>query len=252
MWPAYFSFYVNGALVVSERDEKFDPLQWFGLGIISNSDEVNKFRFKNCRIKPINYSAPPPPETKDPDTLIAYFTQVIESDSEDGHAYHQRGEALFQKKKYAEAKSDLQAAVKYGVGANVSIAIDRLGDIYDREGDHKRAAAQFREALRTCRPEQRHIFLTNLGFFLATCPDDDVRDGPEALKLALEANNFWKGEGPYISASLAAAYAETGNFAEAVAWGEKAAKTSSADDKKQSEARLELYRQKKPYRHQHE
>ena len=246
VWPGYYAMHVNGAPVLLKADENFDPQQSFALGLIPDDNLINKFRFRNCRIKPINY--PPPPTTTDSEELIAYYTKVIDLDPEEGAAYMKRGQAQLKKKTFAAAESDLQAAVKHGVGANQSIAIDALGNAYNMQGKHKQALVQFREGLRTCRPEQRYIFLTNLGWYLATCPDDELRNGAEALKLAQEANKTWKGQGPYIASSLAAAYAETGNFVEAVAWAEKCVKASAPEDKEEEQASLELYRQGKPFR----
>ncbi len=50
-------------------------------------------------------------------------------------------------------------------------------------------------------------------------------------------------------ATLAAAYAEVGDFDKAVEWKEKAIQLyANADDRKKGEERLKLYKEKKPYR----
>jgi hypothetical protein len=50
-------------------------------------------------------------------------------------------------------------------------------------------------------------------------------------------------------ATLAAAYAEVGEFDKAVEWEEKAIQLyANADDRKKGEERLKLYKDKKPYR----
>ena len=54
---------------------------------------------------------------------------------------------------------------------------------------------------------------------------------------------------PTILGTLAAAYAEAGDFDKAVEWQEKANKLyTDADDRKKGEDRLNLYKEKKPYR----
>ena len=50
-------------------------------------------------------------------------------------------------------------------------------------------------------------------------------------------------------ATLAAAYAEVGEFDKAVEWEEKAIQLyANADDRKKGEVRLKLYKDRKPYR----
>lgn len=57
--------------------------------------------------------------------------------------------------------------------------------------------------------------LNNLAWMLATCPTDSLRDGPKAMIFAERANQLAGGENPRVLRTLAAAYAETGRFADA-------------------------------------
>jgi hypothetical protein len=62
--------------------------------------------------------------------------------------------------------------------------------------------------------------LTSLARLLATCPDDSVRDGAEAVRLAEQAVDIAqrrRGVPPQLAATLAAAYAETGRWEQAAA-----------------------------------
>ena len=47
---------------------------------------------------------------------------------------------------------------------------------------------------------------------LATCPQASLRNGIEAVKLAERANQLAGGKNPAVLCTLAAAYAEAGNF----------------------------------------
>ncbi len=83
----------------------------------------------------------------------------------------------------------------------------------------------------------------------ATCPDARYRDGKKAIESATMACKLsqWK-ETPFID-DLAAAYAEAGNFAEAVHWQTKVnSMFADSKDRKSGEGRLRLYRGRKPYR----
>lgn len=91
-----------------------------------------------------------------------------------------------------------------------------------------------------------------LAWILATCPEDSIRDGKEAVRLAEQAQSALpEGETGALDA-LAAAYAETGNHAEAAKWAEKLAsamtKPEQREQRQEVENRVRLYRQKKPYR----
>ena len=64
---------------------------------------------------------------------------------------------------------------------------------------------------------------------LATSPDEKLRDGPRALKFATKAAEATKYETPHILSTLAAAYAETGDFENAAKWSQKAVELSQKD-----------------------
>lgn len=70
--------------------------------------------------------------------------------------------------------------------------------------------------------------LSNLAGILATSPDDDVRNGPRALELAQLANQLTDGKNAGTLYTLAAAYAETGNFADAIGTADAALKLAEA------------------------
>ena len=88
--------------------------------------------------------------------------------------------------------------------------------------------------------------------FLATCPEQSLRNGAEAVADAQKANELQPihYRVPEWVDTLAAAYAEKGDFGQAVQWEQKAISlvpASSAIARKYA-ARLKLYQQGKPYR----
>jgi serine/threonine-protein kinase len=90
----------------------------------------------------------------------------------------------------------------------------------------------------------------SLARLLATCPDDEVRDGKRAIKYATTACEQTAWEDPFCQDTLAAAYAEAGQFEEAVRYQTRALETPALRDYvlPAAKERLELYRQKKPFR----
>ena len=58
--------------------------------------------------------------------------------------------------------------------------------------------------------------LTNLAWLLATSQDGSLRNGPKAVELARQADRLTGGVNTRVLRTLAAAYAETGEFANAI------------------------------------
>jgi tetratricopeptide (TPR) repeat protein len=92
--------------------------------------------------------------------------------------------------------------------------------------------------------------LNALAWFQATCPERAVRDGKAAVKDGLKACRItsWR-DADYVD-TLAAAYAETGDFQLAAKYQAQALRGRhiAPEDRPEMEARLTLYQQRKPYR----
>jgi Flp pilus assembly protein TadD len=98
--------------------------------------------------------------------------------------------------------------------------------------------------------------LDELAWLLATYPDSNARDGAEAVRLAQRACALTDRRVPALLATLAAAYAETGDFSRGVAAGEEAQTEARSlgdtDGIKLSESILTALRADLPYRHKPE
>jgi len=92
----------------------------------------------------------------------------------------------------------------------------------------------------------------DLAWMLATAPEDDLRNGQESLVLALQANKSAGGKNPYILDTLAAAYAEMGDFENALENGRAALKIAEASGNKELafglKKEIALYYEGKPFR----
>ncbi len=115
-------------------------------------------------------------------------------------------------------------------------------------GKHKEAIVDF-EIVVKLQPEDNSI-LNNFAWVLATSPDDDIRDGQRAIELATKACEVTEYKEAHILSTLAAAYAETGDFEAAVKWSRKAVELGVQNDEVDEQLKKELdsYEQKKPWR----
>ncbi|HEY1789742.1 MAG TPA: tetratricopeptide repeat protein [Verrucomicrobiae bacterium] len=94
--------------------------------------------------------------------------------------------------------------------------------------------------------------LNNLAWVLATCPDSSVRNGPEALHYARQACRLTGFKQYGMLNTLSAAYAETGQFSDAITTAETGLKMETAVGDTKSAATtsqmLAQYRERKPWR----
>src|ERR1700736_689227 len=95
-----------------------------------------------------------------------------------------------------------------------------LANALRRKGRYGDAVAHYESALKN---DPRSILtMNNLGWILATCADPSVRNGARAVEVAARADLLSGGEDPLILHTLAAAYAENGQFSQAVETAERA------------------------------
>jgi tetratricopeptide (TPR) repeat protein len=116
------------------------------------------------------------------------------------------------------------------------------------KGNYQAAALDFQTATRLS--PRDYDALVNLARFQATCPEASFRNGKEALEKSLRACELSNWESSDIVDTLAAAYAEVGDFDRAVKYQTQAISMSDTygPERRKMEERLDLYREHKPYR----
>jgi tetratricopeptide (TPR) repeat protein len=125
----------------------------------------------------------------------------------------------------------------------------RLGVALAAAGRTREALLQYREALRL-KPDQP-VVLNNLAWLLATHPQSEFRSGREAVELAERACTATSRKQPIFIGTLAAAYAEAGQFDKAVEAAQQARALAEAQGQKEIATRnqqlLELYQRGKAF-----
>jgi len=125
-------------------------------------------------------------------------------------------------------------------------ALEGRADSYLNLGKHAEAIADY-EKLNKAQPKDSGI-LNNFAWVLATSPDDNLRDGKRAIQMATEACELTEYKLAHILSTLAAAYAETGDFDSAVKWSTKAVEIGEKDHDEDLKKELESYKARKPTR----
>jgi len=159
----------------------------------------------------------------------------------------------FEKAQSAAGRGDYAAAASlYRRAADQGnlFALENLAWFYARgkgvEKDYRQAAAFYERAALQNTPRA----LNALAWFLATCPDDSIRNGAEAVRHATKACEltYWQ-EWPYID-TLAAAWAENGDFKRAVEYEQQALQLKGLDEptRKKTADRIALYLKRQPIR----
>lgn len=119
-----------------------------------------------------------------------------------------------------------------------------------QRGDIRAAIHHYRAALEID-PDQPGA-LNNLAWILATHPDDALRNGKDAVAYAQRACELTNQGEPFFLGTLAAAYAETGDFPKAIATAQKAMDIANQagrpDLAQRNEELVKFYRSGQPYR----
>jgi tetratricopeptide (TPR) repeat protein len=123
------------------------------------------------------------------------------------------GSILCAQQRFDEGVPHLERAI--ALAPELSTAHRNLGEAYGALGRRAQAARHFALAVEG---EPDNVFLLNrLGWLLATSPEDGVRDAAGAVEAGERAVRLTSRQDPVSLDTLAAAYAEAGRFADAVA-----------------------------------
>ncbi len=120
------------------------------------------------------------------------------------------------------------------------------GDLYFSLGQLASATGDYEHVLHS--KPANVAAQNNLAWLLSTAPDAQFRDGQRAVELAAAACQATEYRRADVLSTLAAAYAEAGDFAAAVQWSQKAIELAAPEQKSQLSEQLAAYRRHQPWR----
>jgi tetratricopeptide (TPR) repeat protein len=169
------------------------------------------------------------------DDAISNLQAAIDVRPENGPAHDNLAKALLQKGQVAEAMVHYRKFLEIEPD-NVE-ARNTLGTALIQQGKLREAIGQWQEAL-AIQPENGNA-ASNLAWVFSACPEDSIRDGKHAVELAEKAFRISGGKIPMIYKVLAAAYAESGRFADAVETAQRGGELAASQDNPALAAELE-------------
>jgi len=178
------------------------------------------------------------------DKAIADYSESIRLNPSDPITFSNRAKSWNLKGEYMKAVSDASEAIR--------IAPKDAG-AYSARAAAWAAQKQFDMAVADCE-EARKINSKGLAgyngvaWLLATFPDVNARDGKKAIEFAIKACELTDWNDAGILDTLATAYAESGDFQEAVKWATKAVEMVSEKERHEVQSRLDLFKARKPFR----
>lgn len=218
--------------------------------------------------------------TKQNRLALVDFEKAIELSPASPIAYYNRGRLHFGERNYREAIADFNASLARGprrpptlisrgaayrflgedgnafadfaeaiqLAPNDASGYMARGKAYGDIGEFAKEHAEYRKAIEV-EPENSRGH-NGLAWLLSTCPQVEFRDGRKAIEYATNACKLSGWTNFAHLDTLAAAYAEAGEFDQAVQWQTQCLEEKSISEEMLAEAkaRLALYQAKTPYR----
>lgn len=182
------------------------------------------------------------------DDAIAEYRRALEIDPNYVEARSNLGAALAGRGRLDEAIAEFQKILE--LEPDNAVAHNNLGIALHQQGKTAAAVVHWREAVRLDPTNVHNV--NRLAQALATCPDASVRDGKAAIELALWATQLSKSREAIPFDTLAAAYAEAGNFSEAVLSAKNALRLASREKNpalaESIKKKIALYEARTPFR----
>jgi cytochrome c-type biogenesis protein CcmH/NrfG len=151
------------------------------------------------------------------DEAISLLQTAVALRPDNGPAHENLAKALLQKGQVADALVHYRKLIELQPD-NVEMH-NIVGTVMVQQGRIREGVEEWEKVL-AIEPDNGNA-LSNLAWVFATSPDDSLRDGAKGVQLAKQALRISGDRIPIVFRTLAAAYAENGQFAEAIQTAER-------------------------------
>lgn len=179
----------------------------------------------------------------DNDQAFRNIESYLENHPHDRNRAHQYGHALIGLAEWERAESFFLSQLEdYPGDLQVWFGLGRCYEVGCR---WQESAEAYSKALEI---NYAHVGAkNNLAWILATCPDEQIRNGSKAVALAKHAVGDKIPLNPAFMDTLAAAYAELGDFDKAIKVQQYVVRKIAGKRQAEAKQRLQLYQQHRPF-----
>lgn len=164
-------------------------------------------------------------QKRDPDAAIKEYSATLELHGDHAESHYSIANALRQKGDLEQAIVHYRKALE--LRPDYADAHNNLGNALRQQGRIEEAEREYEAALKSAPGSV--LAQNNLAWLLATAAESKLRDGAKAVQLAEQAVLATDGNNPVFLHTLAAAYAENGEFDKAVAAAKEALQIADAN-----------------------
>jgi tetratricopeptide (TPR) repeat protein len=178
------------------------------------------------------------------DQAISDFSEAISRDTRRGTYYLARALAWSVKREWAKAVQDATECIMLTSRLSDPYTVRGYAEIH--LGQYAKAQEDYGTAMRISPENPNNSRM--LAYLLAASPLPRLRDGAKAVHYATRACELNGWRDAWDLTILAAAYAENGDFDNAVLWQQKAIHLTPAEGRRSMQNLVQLYLDGKPYR----
>jgi len=182
------------------------------------------------------------------DEAISLLQAAVDLRPENSPAHENLAKALLQKGQVADALIHYRKLLELQPD-NIEVH-NIVGTVLIQQGRIREGVEEWQKVL-AIQPDNGNA-MSNLAWVLATSPDESLRDGAKAVQLAEQALHISGGRIPIIFRTLAAAYAESGRFSEAIQTAQQGIELADSQGNSglatELQGNIALYQERRPLR----
>jgi tetratricopeptide (TPR) repeat protein len=182
------------------------------------------------------------------DEAISLLQAAVALRPENSPAHENLAKALIQKGEVADALVHYQKLLELQPD-NIEVH-NIVGTVLVQQHRIRDGVEEWQKVL-AIQPDNGNA-MSNLAWVFATSPDDSLRDGAKAVQLAQEAVRISARRIPLLFRTLAAAYAETGDFSKAIQTAQEGIELANSQGNQglatELQGNISLYQEQRPLR----